>query len=174
MDLSEQNILRLQKAADKQEIKEVIFQFARAIDRSDKDLIADCFHPDGTDDHGVFKGTASEFCEWVMGQLAAFERTQHIIANTIITLDGDKAASEAYFMAHHLRETPEGRLEIIAAGRYLDRLERRDGKWRIAHRHAVFDWNRVDQAKDAPPNDQLAWGQRGNGDPSYAHLALKY
>ena len=29
----------------------------------------------------------------------------------------------------------------VVGGRYLDRFERRDGQWKIAHRLYVMDWN---------------------------------
>jgi hypothetical protein len=53
---------RLALATDKQEITEVIYRFARAIDRCDKQLIASVFHPGATDDHGSFKSPYSKPC----------------------------------------------------------------------------------------------------------------
>ncbi|GIX30677.1 MAG: hypothetical protein KatS3mg124_1149 [Porticoccaceae bacterium] len=35
--------------------------------------------------------------------------------------------------------TPDGRTARLLAGRYLDRLERRDGRWRIALRRATVE-----------------------------------
>ena len=32
--------------------------------------------------------------------------------------------------------------------RNLDSLEKRDGIWAITHRHAVYDWNRLDPSTD--------------------------
>ena len=63
----------------------------------------------------------------------------------------------------------------FAAGRYLDRFARRDGVWKIAHRLAVYDWTMTVPASggwDAEPMlGLLRRGERGTGDPSYAHLA---
>lgn len=158
----------------RQRIQEVIYRLARSIDRCDKPLLKTCFHPDATDDHGLFKGTAAAFCDWVMDELSKFERTQHFIGNIIITLDGDKAASEAYFIAHHVVPTPDGNIDMIAAGRYLDSFEKRDGVWAISHRHAVYDWNSAQASTsqwEAPPvQDMLVRGARGEGDASYAVL----
>ena len=36
----------------------------------------------------------------------------------------------------------QGKMEMVVGGRYLDRLERRGGEWRIAWRTYVMDWNR--------------------------------
>jgi hypothetical protein len=162
----------IRQTADRQEIAQVILRVARAIDRQDKALLDDCFHPDATDDHGMFKGTAAEFSAWVMDLLKIYERTQHIIANQLIELDGDRAACESYFHAHHVMKTEQGVINVIAAGRYIDRLERRDGVWKIIHRGVVYDWNRVDPSTDqwseGPIAAALQRGQASTQDPSYA------
>ena len=63
---------------------------------------------------------------------------------------------------------------MVAAGRYLDRFERRDGKWRFAHRQACYDWNAQAPSTDSwnreSPGD-WTFGERGAGDASYANFA---
>ena len=66
MDISNEQLGRM---LDEFEIKKVAHRFARGLDRADKDMIQSCFHPDGTDDHGIFQGSASDFCDWVMNAL---------------------------------------------------------------------------------------------------------
>ena len=164
--------LTIRQTADRQEVAQVILRLARAIDRQDKALLDTCFHEDATDDHGLFKGTAREFSDWVMGQLKLYERTQHIIANQLIELDGDMATCESYFHAHHVVTSDTGVVNAVVAGRYLDRLERRDGLLKISHRGVVYDWNRVDPSTDRwneqPAMKALARGQASPLDPSYA------
>jgi hypothetical protein len=161
--------------ADKQDCVELVYRLARAIDRCDGVLLRSLFHPDATDDHGVFHGTAADFADWVMPVLAGMKRTQHCICNVLITLDGDVAHGESYFNAHHSLPQDSGPdIHMVAAGRYLDRFERRAGQWRIAHRQAVYDWNAQSPSTDswnrAAP---CAWsfGARGEADISYAHFA---
>ncbi|WP_295525220.1 nuclear transport factor 2 family protein [Novosphingobium sp. Chol11] len=172
MASSDEFAAALRQVADRQAIAHVICQLARGIDRRDKRLIDDCFHEDATDDHGIFKGTARAFSEWVMVQLASYVRTQHIIANQIIEIDGDKAACESYFHAHHVMHGGEGEINLVVAGRYLDRLERRANVWKIAHRGVVYDWNRIDPSTDGwkvePIASLLARGRASAEDPSYA------
>ncbi len=173
-ELTIAEIDRLRTQLDRDAVKDVIYRLARAIDRCDKALLRTCFHDDATDDHGLFKGTAADFCDWVMTELEKFERTQHLIANINLELNSDKAATESYFFAHHVVPTPDGKMDMIAAGRYLDRFEKRDGDWRISHRHAVYDWNRAEETKDswgAPPlSEMLARGVRGSQDLSYNYV----
>lgn len=171
--LSQADIDRLLAVADRQEIAQVVYRLARSIDRCDKDLLRTCFHEGATDDHGLFKGKASEFVDWVMEELGKFQRTQHLIGNMIITLDGDKAGVESYFVAHHVVPTPDGKtVDMIAAGRYLDTFEKRGGVWAITHRHAVYDWNSMQpsssQWEGPPVSEILERGLRGPNDRSYS------
>ncbi len=165
---------RLALAADKLECSELVARFARGIDRCDAGLVHDCFHPDATDDHGMFKGTASDFVDWVMPLLDTMKRTQHMIGQCLINIDGDHAAGESYFVAHHTMATSDGDILMIVAGRYLDRFERRDGEWKISNRHAVYDWNSVNPSTDNwdrdDPENPSEYGRRGQQDASYAHL----
>lgn len=166
---------RLEIIADKFECSELVARLARGIDRCNADLVRDCFHPDATDDHGTFKGTAEEFIEWVMPLLHTMKRTQHIIGQSLFEVNGDKAAGESYFVAHHNIDTPDGEIFMIAAGRYLDSFERRDGIWKISHRHAIFDWNSSESSTDSwtrdNPDNPSVYGARGSQDASYAHMA---
>ncbi|HEX8059038.1 MAG TPA: nuclear transport factor 2 family protein [Novosphingobium sp.] len=159
----------------KQACTELIHALARGLDRCDKDLLLSLFHPDATDDHGGFKGSATDFVDWALGLLKNMDRTQHLIGNVLIEVSGDEAAGEAYFVANHDMTDADGKpVRMIAAGRYLDRFTRRDGVWKIAHRHAVYDWNaNLDRTEnwDRSPSSPRAFGQRGKGDPLYAHLS---
>ncbi|NWK99155.1 hypothetical protein DM806_26550 [Sphingobium lactosutens] len=159
----------------KQACTELVHKLARGLDRCDKPLLLSLFHADATDDHGGFKGSAAEFVDWALGVLVTMERTQHLIGNVLVDVQGDHAVSEAYFMANHDMADADGKpVRMIAAGRYLDRFERRDGVWKIAHRHAVYDWNanfdRTD-TWDRSPSSPRVFGERGQGDPIYAHVA---
>lgn len=166
---------RLAALLDKQDCTELLYTLARAIDRCDAALMADCYHPDATDDHGMIKGSISEFITAVVPMLQGMQRTQHNITNILIKLHGDEARGEAYFIAQHSLGGETGPSEMFAAGRYLDRFVRRDGVWKIAHRHAIYDWTMTVPASggwDAEPMlSLLRRGERGSGDPSYAHLA---
>ncbi len=160
---------------DKRACSDLIFRLARALDRCDGPLLRSLFHPDATDDHGYFKGTAAEFADWVLPLLETMERTQHTISNVLVDVAGDRAVGEAYFVAYHDLAGAGGEpLRMTAAGRYLDRFERREGQWKFAHRAAVYDWNAVEPRSDKwdrTPGGPRDFGQRGTGDTLYAHLS---
>jgi hypothetical protein len=105
-------------------------------------LIASCYHPDGTDDHNVFRGTGTEFAQWVVDTLPHFETTMHFIGAPRVRRHGDVAKVDTYCIAHHVsRPDDDGRQTDMVLGlRYVDHFEKRDGAWRIATRVCAFDW----------------------------------
>ena len=96
--------------------------------------------------------------------------TLHYISNMTIEFHAlDEAGCECYFNTWQTVPV-DGRERILAGlGRYLDRFERRNGQWRIAHRLVV-----VDLATLLPESNFTAsrpdLGQRGPTDPSFALL----
>ncbi len=167
----------VQELLDKQACVELVYRMARAIDRCDETLLRSLFHPEATDDHGVFHGTASGFADWVMPVLHGMRRTQHCVANVLVEVDGDVARSESYFTAHHALPNPEGAdTYMVASGRYLDSFARRGGEWRLTHRQACYDWNAAAPSTDSWDRDGMpgwTFGKRGEADPSYANFAGK-
>lgn len=155
----------------KQEIRDVLATYARAIDRMDAELLASVYHPDATDDHGGYKGSATGFVEWVMPILARFDSTTHFLGNSLIRVVGGGADSETYFVAYHRRDRDAGGKEDwTLAGRYVDRFERRAGEWKVAARVTVFDWQRNDPV-EAGNQLRPEWvaGHRDRTDAAYAN-----
>jgi hypothetical protein len=93
----------------------------------------------------------------------------HNITNHTCEIDGDTAHCETYVIGAMLPRPKPGRATFVS-GRYLDRLERRDGEWRILVRRTTIE---VESEGDAnwPDNvicetfPQGAWDE---GDLSYA------
>jgi hypothetical protein len=145
---------RLRELCDKEEIHEVLLRYARGIDRRDRDLILASFHPDAT----VGAGTGEELAEYMLRLAPEDPCYTHYICNQLIELDGDKAYSETYFISIWELEYQGDWSTRFRGGRYIDQFERRDGVWKIAHRDAVDDWDRLDAIK-----------QRARGLGSHAH-----
>jgi hypothetical protein len=160
---------------DKQACVELVYRLARAIDRCDEALLRSLFHPDATDDHGSYRGTAAGFVDWVLPVLASMKRTQHCVSNVLIEVSGDQARGESYFTAHHaLAQATGPDIHMVAAGRYLDTFERRQGEWRFSHRQACYDWNAQAPSTDSwdrGANAGWTFGRRGPEDASYANFA---
>jgi len=156
--------MNLQTLIDRAQIQDLIALYCRAIDRRDETILRSIYHEDAIEDRGegIFYGKAHDWISQTMPVLPVFELTQHSIANCLIDIDGDSATGETYFQAYHRFgeppetaagetlevEWPAAGTEMILAGRYLDRFERRDGTWKIAHRKMVCDWCRTQPVLD--------------------------
>ena len=129
----------LQRLADRYAIEEVLALYCRGVDRCDEATLAECYHPDGTDDHGTFSGLGSDFARWAVGGAAkAWAASHHSVHNVLIDwVSDDTAEVECYVLAFNHRAKSE--VVEVFAGRYLDRFERRAGRWRIADRRALRD-----------------------------------
>jgi len=130
------HFLREQK--DRSDIQACLLRYTRGIDRHDRALMLSAYWPDAYDEHGVAEGIAADFVDWALGWHREFQtRHQHIITNSTIDLNGDQAHGETYYIFWgENREGPPS----LAFGRYVDRFERRDGEWRIAHRVCVNEY----------------------------------
>jgi hypothetical protein len=157
----------------KEAIREQLYRYCRAVDRGDKELMRQVYHPDAIDEHGVFNGPASEFVELDIDQvMPGLKLTQHLISNILIDLNGDTADVETYIYATHRVEQADGEYDLVIWGRYLDRFEQRQGEWKIARRQCIFDGIRNDKASADLSMDWCAnfrpIGLRGRQDPLYS------
>jgi hypothetical protein len=161
---------RLETLLDRQDILDCLTRFSRGMDRFDRELFLSAFHSDATIAAGDFVGNPRELYDWAsnmheQGQSA----TQHNLCNHTCDLDGDTAHTETYYL-FAARNRDES--NWIAGGRYLDRLERRDGEWKIALRTNVIEWSGLLPTLPIPfadvPDIRLnGTASRSEDDPSY-------
>jgi hypothetical protein len=158
--------------ADRLAIAETLALYCRGIDRCDPEQLAAAFTPDAMIDYGDGARPVAEVIPGLMAGLGAMRLTQHNIGNTVIRVDGDIARAETNCVALHIIPGPEGEVELVVGGRYLDRLAKREGRWRIAERLYVMDWNSTRAATmqlEGGLFDGLRRrGARGGDDPASA------
>ena len=166
---------RLEAIEAREQITQVLYRYCRGWDRRDEDIIRSCFWPEARHQHGAFDGLSMDFVAFGLTLTAKVKGVRHAISNVMIELSGDRAISECYFTAIHRRPTPDGASEEdrFLEGRYIDRLERRDGEWRIIHRVGLNDFEQVQPRSDVglaslPPE---ARSRRKPDDRLYAMLA---
>lgn len=130
---------RLEHLLDRQDILDCLIRFSRGMDRFDRELFLSAFHSDAVIAAGEFVGGPDDLYHWAstlheQGQSS----THHNLLNHTCEIDGDVAHTETYYLfaGRNRDET-----NWIAGGRYLDRLERRDGAWKIALRCNAIEWS---------------------------------
>jgi hypothetical protein len=125
---------------ERERIRECIVRLARGEDRRDAALITASYWPDSTTDYGVFAGSFDKYLEWVIPGSPAIPVTQHILGQSMIELAGDTARVETHVTSYHRVNMGTEERDTVIGGRYLDRLEKRGGEWRIAERTMLYDW----------------------------------
>jgi hypothetical protein len=131
---------KLQALVDRAEIMDCLQRYARGMDRHDRELARSAYHEDGVDDHVAFVGTVDRFLDWAFTDYHSMQvRHMHYLANHSVELDGDQAHAETYYMFVGTDQNAERPL-TLAGGRYVDRFERRNGRWGIAARVCLVEW----------------------------------
>jgi hypothetical protein len=163
-------LARLEQLLDRQDIVDCLTRFSRGMDRFDRDVFLSAFHSDAIIAAGPFVGGPVPLFEWAsrlheQGQSA----THHNLMNLTCDIDGDIAHTETYylFVARNRDDT-----NWIAGGRYIDRLERRAGAWKIALRTNAIEWSGMVPTMGIPfadvPGIHLnGTPSRDSADPSY-------
>lgn len=127
---------------DVEAIRSLIHEYAERIDNGDLDGVAALFT------HGTWsspgRGTPLRGADQVRRAYDGVilydgtPSTKHVISNVTIELtDDDTATARSYFTV--LQARPDLPLQPIIAGRYHDRFERVDGRWRFADRQILPD-----------------------------------
>ena len=185
---------QLQRLLDESDIEKVLKLYCRAIDRLDLELLKSVYHPDGTDDHGIFSGNAHEFAEFIIGTMKnVIIDGMHTVTHCTIDVEGDFATSEAYYSAYqlcrggeafvteffgeryaeeqHKNGTIDSNHDFFNAGRYIDLFERRAGQWKILRRKITSEWNVVSPSTRIADQGVMAAlnlpGRRDKQDPVY-------
>jgi hypothetical protein len=161
--------VNVQQLLDEAEIRNLHLRYCRGVDRMDWELVRSCYHPEATDDHGGYSGGIDGFMDWLPGALAKFESTTHFTGNQLVELDGDHAWAEHYARVYHRRPATASHPaeDLVGNVRYIDRLERRDGAWRIASRVVLADSDRLDPVGQTWLKVPLKPSRRDKSDFSY-------
>lgn len=167
---SNANTTTIQELLDKQEISEVVLRFCRGVDRLDRELIRSAYHDDAFDEHGPeLSGNVDDFVDGLMAVCRDHYISMcHYVCNQLIELDGDTAYCETYYIGVAKYRIDERVVTANSYARYIDRFERRETGWRIAHRIAVVD--AYDEGPRPLPglHPSLAiQGTRGRTDPVF-------
>jgi hypothetical protein len=139
----------LRSFLDRAQIQDCVHRYARGMDRLDRELVRSAYHDDAYEDHGGFVGPLDEFLDWSLDFQSRYARHQHYVTNHSAELDGDTAHAETYFLFVGTERDPDAPLTTFG-GRYIDRFERRQGRWAIAVRVLLVEW-RTSLACDLSP-----------------------
>lgn len=152
---------QLKWMVDREAIRNLISDFGTRIDDKDQAAYAANFTEDAVLElpFGTMVGRAA---------IAAMKgppqqwRTQHLIGNIVIDLDGDEAHTRAYLMATHVFSPDDLTKKAHAGGWYLHHVVRTDDGWRFAHAKLVEVWHDQRPMLPGGPQDLLPAAAHAN------------
>lgn len=121
------------------QIANLLYLYAERIDAGDLDGAADLFRHAGVrvtgrDDMVDHRELRRIWGAYVKIHSCGTPRTRHVVSNPIIEVDG-AAATASCRSTYTVLQAAEGfALQPVAAGRYHDRFECVEGKWRFTFR----------------------------------------
>lgn len=172
-----------QRVADRLQIQDVLHRWCRAVDRLDAPGMLAVFWPGAIDSHGPYIGPVEGLVDWIRERHKPIAVSSHFIGNLLIEFAGpDVALVETYvrtiqqYPVHaksQLAQLTGGAagedgtpMDMFTSSRYLDRMERRGGEWRIARRDLIQDWKQIVDVKYPALAPKPGWhiGQRDGQD----------
>jgi hypothetical protein len=124
---------------DRTAILDCVMRQSRGHDRHDLELMTDVYHHDAVDEHGPVVKAAADYGEYAnAAHTSVFIDHLHNITTHTCEIDGEVAHAESYVIG--TMRVKDHKTVSLIGGRYLDRLEKRDGEWKIALRRCTIEW----------------------------------
>jgi hypothetical protein len=171
------------RVADRFMIQDLLYRWCRAVDRLDAQGMLGEFWPGAIDSHGPYSGPVEGLVEWIMERHKPIGVSSHFIGNLLIEfVHEDLALAESYvrtiqqYPAHAKQQlaqltggaagAPDTAMDMFTSSRYIDRIERRGGEWRIARRDLAQDWKQVADVRYEALKPREGWiiGRRDGQD----------
>jgi len=170
----------LERLRDRFQIQDLLYRIARSVDRCDYAAMRECFHPDSFDDHGAYAGGPEGYIAFSRERNQTIPASMHLLGNMLIEFTAtDSALVESYLwsvqlyppearqsLEHFLPKgaAPDGAVNSLGAVRYVDRIDRRDGAWKIKHRTVLMDWKALTPATGPTEFSMFKPSSRGPDD----------
>ena len=141
--------------ADKYACAELIQSWGFYRDQGKWPELTATFAPDGEIAVSWFSGSFREFVDRCRQAFDAGQRSKHHIFPSVVRVARVRALAETNIVIL-VRQKINGVLaDMTSYARFLDRLERRDGRWVILERAAIYERDRLDPVEPSEAFDKL-------------------
>ena len=121
----------LYESADITMITQCVLRERESRDTGMWDRMRDCFHPDSLVRLSWFTGTGPDFVEGSIDMARRGMLAKHRLSPVLVTLAGDRAIASLSAIIDIPTFIDDVELMLSAYSRFIYRVERRDGTWRI-------------------------------------------
>lgn len=165
----------MQEIIDYHEIRKVLSEYCNACDRCDQPRMAGVYAQESWDDHGPRSGKGADFAKVITDEMRHVNSLSHLLGQSTISVRGDEAGAETYFLAvMRVNDAAGGEIINQLGGRFIDELIREEAGWKIKKRTAVRDWSITQPVvEDYIGGQGLRPGGRSN-DPCFAVLGFAH
>jgi hypothetical protein len=122
--------------------------------------LLDTFHPEGEIAVSWFRGPFRDFVE----HCKRGGPSKHLIMPSVVRVSGARAVAETSAVILVRQIIGGVAVDMTSRARFLDRLERRQGRWRMLERAAIYEQDRLDPVE---PSDVFASVMRSASASSY-------
>jgi len=128
------------------------------------------FHPDGEIAVSWFRGPFSIFVE----HCRRGGPSKHLILPPLVRVHNDRAVAETSAVIL-VRQKIEGlAVDMTSRARFLDRLERRGGQWKIRERAAIYEEDRLDPVEPSEAFASIMASASASSYPEpYRYMAVR-
>jgi SnoaL-like protein len=143
--------------------------WALARDTGDWERLRATAHPGASMTTTWFDGNFEDFVEASRKSWGGGSRSQHFLGGTVAEIRSVRAIAQTR-MSINLRSRLDGvEVDAVCLGRFFDRVEKRDGAWRIVKRSVIYEKDRIDPVD---PQERISLDQEllGRFPAGYRHL----
>ena len=129
--------------AQRMRIREVLENWVLWRDSGDWDRFATVWHPDGWMAATWFQAGAADF---IAGCRRAFDAGNvglHTLGGSTIEVRGDRAIAHTRMQITQRGRVDDVEVDVTCVGRFVDALERFEGRWVILFRQPVYELDRM-------------------------------
>jgi hypothetical protein len=155
---------------DQLAISALMQMWALARDTGDWEALSATAYPGAAMTTTWFDGTFEAFVESCRASWTKGSRSQHFLGGTVADVEGARAIVQTR-MSINVRSRLDGvEVDAVCNGRFFDRVEKRDGAWRIVKRSVIYEKDRLDPV-DPQARISLDPELLGRFPEGYRHLA---
>lgn len=134
-----QTLYMSQSLLERLEIAALVQSWALYRDTGDWDKLRKTVHADGTMTATWFHGTFEAFISAIQNSSRKSSSSLHVQSGTVVEVLGNKAIAQTRVAILVRGKLNAVSVDVNCLGIFYDRVEKRDGAWRITKRNVIYD-----------------------------------